>query len=231
MGILSFIKRKLGYKSSNIVPTKTPSDLSLGHKKFSLNDIAIKDICSSSGSKNIIIMDDDHFTTYVLEQALHSLSQLKYSEEATNEIITLAKQKNMDAQTIKKIQETIDAFNIEDFNITIFNDDKCGFEVTKSLNNTNCSVEYAILDVVLGGIVLDEENDKFLFIDGLDVCTELKKKYPNCKVLINTGCPLEDSREGVKAKKLSKKYPDIMYYIKGINPIDRYIALLLLFAK
>lgn len=61
-------------------------------------------------------------------------------------------------------QPHLSLLNIEDLCTIIFNGDKCGFEVTKSPNNTNCSIEYK-LDIVLGGIVLDEENDKSLFID------------------------------------------------------------------
>jgi hypothetical protein len=175
--------------------------------------------------KNILVMDDSPIMTMLIEKDLHKMFNNK-----DKVLDSLLKEMNRRQYTETKISQVLDVFyslKEENYTITISNGDKCGYSVKNTVEqNPDFIVHYAILDIILGGIIINER-DEFEYVDGIDVGEVLLKKY-NTNVLFHTGCSLDGSKESLKLQELNTKYNNFFCTIKNINPYERMLDIILL---
>jgi hypothetical protein len=175
--------------------------------------------------KNILVMDDSSIMTMLIEKDLHRIFNSK-----DKVLDSLLKEMNRRQYTETKISQVLDVFyslKEENYNITISNGDKCGYSVKNTVEqNPDFIVHYAILDIILGGIIINER-DEFEYVDGIDVGEVLMERY-STNVLFHTGCSLDGSKESLKLQELNTKYNNFFCTIKNINPYERMLDIILL---
>jgi hypothetical protein len=178
-----------------------------------------------TNKKNILVMDDSPIMTMLIEKDLHKIFNNK------DKILDpLLKEMNRRQYTEIKMSQVLDILHSlkeENYIITIANGDKCGYAVKNTVEqNPDFIVHYAILDIILGGIIINEK-DEFEYIDGVDVGEVLLEKY-NTNVLFHTGCSLDGSKESLKLQELNTEYNNFFCTIKSVNPYERVLDIILL---
>lgn len=208
---------------------KGPSVKSKGLDKsqISIDNIEIKPM-PENGKKNIVIMDDDSFMMMSIRRDIMQMSQTIDSAEFSGILASISERYGQDVAN--EVWDFAMSFNLDDYNIVTFTGTKCGFELIKTIEETPHlpRIDFAILDIVLGGIVIDE-NEMFVSVDGLDVAKKMLDKYDDhVNILISTGCSLKDSKEENKLNTTIGDRPNVNIYIKGLDSNVRIGDLLVL---
>lgn len=197
----------------------------LDKSQMYLSSIEFKEILSDK--PNILLMDDDSFWMSSLKRDLKQLHTTINDQEEMDEILKYILE-SYGTIALEHLKKFISNFDINNYNIISYTGIKCGFEVLKSIESTKSTIDFAILDIVLGGIVIDE-NNAFISVDGIDVAHKLLEKYNNSiNILISTGCSLKKSKEEYKLNDLIGKKPNVNIYIKGLDIAPRLGNILLL---
>jgi hypothetical protein len=207
----SFLKKEI-----EELQEKGPSVKSKGLDKtqISINSIQSTEI-PCNGKLNIVIMDDDSFMVMSMKRDIMQLKKTIKSDEYDGVIAAVEEKYGPDVRD--RVNEFSATYNPDNYNITTFTGTKCGFEMIKSIKETDCNIDFAIMDIVLGGIVIDE-NDMFVSVDGIDVTKEMLDKYGyHVNVLISTGCSMKDSKEEHKLNTIIGNRPNVNVYIKGLD--------------
>ena len=210
--MFSFFKKKVPE-----IKEKGPSVKSKGLDKsqISIDSIIAKEI--PNDKLNIVIMDDDSFMAMSVKRDINQLRATIDGEEFPHILDSIRERYGQSV-----VDDVIDfsiTFNINNYNITSFTGSKCGFEVLKTLDNLpkGTKIDYAVLDIVLGGIVIDE-NEMFVSVDGLDVTRRMLDIFDDhINILISTGCSMKDSKEEYKLNNLIGDRTNVNIYIKGLD--------------
>ena len=190
------------------------SSKGLDRTQISIDNIEGKTL-PDNGKKNIVIMDDDSFMAFSFERDIKSLNNIIQTDEI-KEIMYYINIR-YGSVVLNKIQEFIKQFDSSNYNIIQFTGNKCGFELIKTIDDTKNVIDYAILDVVLGGLVIDK-NDVFVSVDGLDVAKKILDRFESkVNILISTGCTMKDSKEDYKFKNTIGDVSNVNIYIKGLD--------------
>ena len=124
---------------------------------------------------------------------------------------------------------TVEHFDIDEYNIVEFHGDRCGFEIMASMKNPESGpINLAILDIILGASMLNDD-DELVGVDGIDVAVEIRKKFPKATIMFNSGCVLGFSKESRKLNDLNDKISPFSFSDKPFDNdlwlIDTAIAI------
>lgn len=218
MNILNVFKKKEEIKPS--VESKGLDETQLYKAGITSTEIP------NNGKENIILMDDVHFMNKSIARELQRL------RDNLNQIDTACKvfhniEERFGPDISAAVMKWTETFDIKNYNIIQFTGDKCGYEVIQSVSESNAVIHYAILDIILGGVVINEE-DAFQIIDGIDVGKFLIDNYPPARIMFHTGCSMNNSKEEAKYNKLIGCNTNVHVTIKGLDHIERYADMLIL---
>lgn len=153
--------------------------------------------------KTILIMDDNYGSVLMLKNDIDVIDNL--AAFLRGQEMRSARFKGLETNLIELLtQSDIDFlknFYKTNYNIILATSDMAGFQVIDSLRYNNLKVDFAMLDLILGGY--KHEDDVTFTVDGIDVAAELKKTNPGVHYFFYTGCAFGvHSKELIKYKKL-----------------------------
>lgn len=93
----------------------------------------------------------------------------------------------------------------EDFNVYKIFGENCGIKALKLIEKQK--IDYAILDLTLGEIVhynAEDDNEKYVCIDGVDIASEILKHNPEAKIVFVTAHNLNTKYD--KFKMFTEKF-------------------------
>lgn len=212
--MLNFFKKKEKPEIKPSVQSKGLDETQLYKAKVESKEIP------NNGRKNIILMDDVHFMNESLQREIKRIPDLLSRKDMVERVFKNIKER-FGNSCIKEIEKWASRFDISDYNFILFDTDKCGYQVIQSCKDSNSKVDFAILDIILGGVVIDDE-ESFVIIDGMDVGKSLIEMYPDIRIMFHTGCSMNNSKEEVKYKALIGDNPNVNVTIKGLDHIERY---------
>jgi hypothetical protein len=218
MSILDIFKKK---------EVVTPSVVSKGLDETQLyRKGIISQELPANGKYNIVLMDDVHFMNKSLAREIERLPDALIDIQTSDKIF-----KNIEDRFSKgfanRVKRFAESFDINNYNILQFTGEFCGYEVIQSVTESNSNIDFAILDIILGGVVINEE-DKFTIIDGIDVGKFLIDQYPPVRIMFHTGCSMNNSKEEAKMKNLIGENDNTHVTTKGLDHIERYADILIM---
>ena len=147
----------------------------------------LKEACRVK-KKKILIIDDYGAITKLVKKDLNIIFHKIYEKQLSLEVI-------------KKI-ETL-SLNPDDFDLCLVSSELAPYIVYKScLEADTCCFDYAIVDILYGDFII--KDGKKFYLDGIDIIELLKQKNPNIKVVIFTGCFLDNFFNKEKNKIIEK---------------------------
>lgn len=166
-------------------------------KYKSLSQIEKKDVVDlidvikipKNDKKNIIIMDDNDIAGDITKTDIESIGSMAKFIANHGDIETINKRyklllENIDDETLTNLSK----LNLDDFNIILVTGKMAGYTLISALDR-GLTVDYAILDIILGGSGV--YRGKTTIVDGIDVAKEIISRNQKAHVMFYTGCSFE----------------------------------------
>jgi CheY-like chemotaxis protein len=186
-----------------------------------------KEISGNEHQKIIIVIDDSSTMILSVERDFKRIAQIASylngnSDEDKNFLKLREEIRRRYPSKEKEFIEFLKRYKEIDYSVTYFETERCGFEFLKSLSEYKGKIDYAIVDITFGSLLIDE-NEKMVSLDGIDVAVKIRERYPDAKILFNTGYDLSDpdNSQAHKIKILGEKIGNFRYTLKSINPYER----------
>jgi len=171
-------------------------------------------------------IDKDKFTLFYSDDHPGALFQIY------NDIRVILEKRTHIVDISNELKEKIEKLPLEfnDFNLIPFKTENAPFQIKYFLDK-EIIPDIAILDIIYGGIIL--ENNQFKSLDGIDIGKIILEKNLNSIVVLYTSCSLNIyTKEGEKLKKLLNKYSDRLLFVdKDINDQNRMVVFYKAFEK
>ena len=181
---MNFIKR-LFRKEKNI---SRPKELDIIFNKKTIQYDDIKPTASFDEKKfNILILDDNPGAVELINFEIDVILKKK---KIVSTMTSKTRLKNTEI-----IKDLIESNNI-DIDIQKISGNYALFKLDKLFEKESPRIDYAIIDIVFGGIII-KDNNKYI-LNGIDIAKKIKEINPKVNIILFTGCDLEIN-ESLKA--------------------------------
>lgn len=181
-------------------------------KKVSTNQPVEEIPLINNGKPNILFMDDSFAVAEIMKSDIELFSSVKNHDFNDKRIKDLWESLN------SLQQQFLNDFDPHRYNFYFSTTNMCGFSVENAVNK-GIKFDGAILDIVLGGILLEEDRSARI-IDGIDIAYQIKSTNPKFHFKMYTACTLgEYSEEATKYRKLFKSsiFEKVIYKNSDLN--------------
>lgn len=182
MNFLTKIKNLFKKKNPNIRINKDSKEImdelkeAFYEKTANWEDVPLMNcLKDKTEKKKLLIIDDYAAVTNLIKKDLNIISEKNF-------------RKQLNIKTIKMI----DTLNIklEDIETCIVTGELAPYIVYKTCEEYECAFDYAIIDILFGDFVIKDGIK--IYFDGISVAKLLKKINPNIKIVLFTGCYLDN---------------------------------------
>lgn len=178
---------------------------------------------AKNNNKNFIIMDDSYGSAMIIN---YDFEWLKTVAAKLNEDKDLSSSEQEFVSSINSnILSMLMEINFDNINVFVITGDMAAFSVINAMERNGLVPDIAILDIVVGGAIV--ENNKTIILDGIDVAKAIWDKNKDANILFFTGCDIgKTSEENLKFLEMNKGdiYPYLI--LKDPNIIFRRTRLL-----
>jgi len=155
----------------------------------------LEPFCSfkDKNTKHVLILDDDKSSANLIEKDLITILNKDY----TNRNYSKKTKEAIKNNKIKKDSEVYEIKTIDDV--------YAPYKVIKTCEEFMeelCYVDLAIVDIIFGEYVI--KDGKKIYLDGIDVAEYLINRNPNAKIILFTGCYLDNDFSIEKEKIVEK---------------------------
>jgi len=200
----------------NIYENNLIKELKNSQEELKILKDKVKKINDVIENTDIPEIDKDKFTLFYSDDHPGALFQIY------NDIRVILEKRTHIVNVSDELKEKIEKLplNFNDFNLIPFKTENAPFQVKYFLDE-EIIPDIAILDIIYGGIIL--ENNQFKSLDGIDIGKIILEKNPNNIVTLYTSCSLNIyTKEGEKLKDLLNEYNDRLLFVdKDINDQTR----------
>lgn len=179
--------------------------------------------------KNIVIIDDNDIAGDITKEDIKVLGRIS---KVLNEKISIEDIEHRYRALIEKFDnKTLDDLShlcLDEYEITLITGKMAGFSLINALKK-GLIVDYAVLDIILGGSGLYKDTQTIL--DGIDVAKDILESNPKANVMFYTGCSFEKGQEEYKkVSKLTDNMEDMVLH-KGNDLLHKKKKLIELLSR
>jgi len=167
-----------------------------------IEKIDIASLNLNNGNLKILISDDHPGALFQMKSDIKAVLEKKYEFF------------NIDDKIKEKIENLNFSINTDLIQI---GSELAPYKIIDLIENQNLIIDFAILDIVFGGVVL--KDNKSFFYDGIDIAKSILKKNNKAIILFYSGCTLNDkTEEAIKLKNMLNDYADNLFFTdKDLN--------------
>ena len=165
----------------------------------------------TNDKKNLVIVDDNEIAGEITKEDVGILGSIA---SFIREDSTLSKIPEKYKPILEKLDNdtlySLSTLDMDDFNIILITGKMAGFQLVSAIGR-GLRVDYAVLDIILGGSGVYKGETSI--IDGIDLAGDILDRNPEANVMFYTGCSFEKGQDEYKrVSKLTSRINDMVLF-------------------